>query len=265
MAKDFYFKFYFKEWLVSTQGMEAHIRGWYFNLLCHQADKHRLPSDIESLADLAGVKISQFENFKECFKRTLKQKFKENEDGTLYNEKMAEVIEDRKENSTKQSKRAVVGVFIKKMRKLHDFTEPQWVAFSTELMTIEFKGLSNEKKYNLLSVRFNRMVKAVINNSNSNSNYIYNSKEKEGVGEKTAYEVLQKNQPAWIEQFEMRCKSQIQDFDVFKTNFEFAVGKDQISFDEYHLLQLRLEKLFSNWDKSPKKNTKQTKTLSNQR
>lgn len=251
MAKDFYFKFYFKEWLVSTQGMPADVRGWYFNLLCHQADKHRLPSDLESLAELAGVKISEFEKFKDCFKRTLKHKFKQNEDGTLYNQKMAEVIDDRKENSTAQSKRATIGVFIKKERKNHEFSEDQWNEFSAELMKVDIDGLGKERKYNALSVRFNRMVEAVINNSNYN--YNINSKEKGGVGEKTAYEVLKEKAPIWVEQFEMRVVKEIQDFETFKTNFEYAVEKDKISFDQEKLLKLRLEKLYTNWDKTPKK------------
>lgn len=253
MAKDFYFKFYFKEWLVSTQGMPADVRGWYFNLLCHQADKHRLPSDLESLAEMAGVKISEFEKFKDCFKRTLKPKFKQNDDGTLYNQKMAEVIADRKENSSVQSKRATIGVFIKKQRKKHNFSEDQWNEFSAELMKTDIDGLSKEKKYSALSVRFNRMVEVVINNSNYN--YNNNSIEKGGVGEKTAYEVLQQNAPGWVEQFEMKAKKQIPDYETFKTNFECAVEKETISLDAEKLLKLRLEKLFANWDKTPKRKT----------
>jgi len=277
MAKDFYFKFYFKEWLVSTQGMAAEVRGWYFNLLCHQADKRCLPNDLESLAELAGVKMSEFEKFKLCYKRTLEHKFKQNEDGTLYNQKMAEVIEDRKDNSTKQSKRATVGVFVKKNRGEHNFSEAQWKEVSADLMKVDFRGIKKENIYSALSVRFNRMVEAVINNSNSNYNYNTNSKEKEGLGEKTieeneiveesAFDILNKTSPAWLEAFEMRVKSEIPDYATFKTNFEFAVAKDEIPMDNIKLLKLRLNKLHTNWDKTPKNklNVKPQKHLSNQR
>ncbi len=99
---------------------------------------------------------------------------------------MAEVIEDRKESSSKQSKRAVIGVFIKKRRAENDFTDDQWSTISAELMKVDFRGLSNDKKYKALSVRFNRIVEAVINNSNYNYNYISKDNLKGGVGEKQA-------------------------------------------------------------------------------
>lgn len=263
MPKDFYFKFFFKDWLVSTQGMDASARGWYINLLCQQADKHRLPNDIELLADLAGVKFSEFQQFKEVFKRTLKLKFKLNENQEYYNERLDEVMQARKESSVNQSKRATIGVFIKNKRKKHPFTSEQWSAISGDLMKVDFTNKTKKEITKCLSVRFNRMVEAVINNSNYN--YNINSKEKGVVGEKTAYEVLNENSPSWIEQFEMKAKSQIPDYDVFKTNFEFAVAKDSIDFDDEKLLKLRLQKQFANWDKAPKNGKKVLTTLSNER
>jgi len=146
---------------------------------------------------------------------------------------------------------------------------------SADLMKVDFRGIKKENIYSALSVRFNRMVEAVINNSNYN--YNTNSKEKEGLGEKTieeneiveesAFDILNKTSPAWLEAFEMRVKSEIPDYATFKTNFEFAVAKDEIPMDNIKLLKLRLNKLHTNWDKTPKNklNVKPQKHLSNQR
>jgi len=240
-TKDFYFKFFFKDWLVSTQGMDAEVRGWYITLLCHQADKHRLPMDLETLAELAGVKVSQFERFKDCFKRTLKHKFTETESGELYNIKMDSVINDRKKDHSIQSKRATIGVFIKRMRKNHQFEETQWGDFSAGLMECDFEGLNNKEKYNVLNQRFKRMLEAVINNSNSNSNSncIYNSKEKEGVGEKTSGTELNledlksqlQNEFTWKETIcrnmkEVEVEFSTETFDLFLDQFFKVIGND---------------------------------------
>ncbi len=135
MDKDFYFRFYFKEWLVSTAGWDADIRGWYVNLLAHQADKGCLPSDIESLAELAGVKFSQYNRFTECFKHTLEHKFKAMEDGSLVNEKMMKLNNERKQYREKQSKRGTVGALIKKGKELYPQFE-RWDLVSKALMSI---------------------------------------------------------------------------------------------------------------------------------
>jgi len=238
-TKDFYFKFFFKDWLVSTQGMDAEVRGWYITLLCHQADKHRLPNDLENLAELAGVKISQFERFKECFKRTLKHKFTKTEDGELYNLKMDEVINNRKKDHSIQSKRATIGVFVKKLRKSHQFEESRWAEISAGLMECDFEGLSNKDKYNVLSVRFKRMLDAVINNSNSNSNYISKHKEKRGVGKKTNGPELDlselkaelKNEFTWKETIcrnmkEVEVEFSSETFDLFLDQFFKVLGND---------------------------------------
>lgn len=126
MAKDPAFLMYYKQWVMSTAGWDADIRGWYINLLCHQADKPEgLPTDIESLAELAGVKISQYERFKNCWKHTLAAKFKANDSGKLVNGKLEEVINDRREYSEKQTTRGLIGYFIKLTRHKFNATDEQ--------------------------------------------------------------------------------------------------------------------------------------------
>lgn len=127
MAKDPAFLMYYKDILVSSADWDADELGWYTRLICHQADKPEgLPNDLEKLAILAGVKMSQFERFKECWKRTLQARFKANDDGLLADEKQAKVLTERKEYTEKQSIRGSVGAFIKKNRALFPFTDKEW-------------------------------------------------------------------------------------------------------------------------------------------
>jgi hypothetical protein len=166
MAKDPAFLMYYKEWLVSTAGWDADVRGWYINLLCHQADKRTLeatglPNDIETLAELAGVKISQFDRFKECWKRTLEAKFKLAEDGTLINSKMDMVLKDRREFTNKQSIRGLLGYYIKLARKAVDLSDRQAEELYRHLEKEDFPN--KNKKERLESLK--RTLQAIINSN----------------------------------------------------------------------------------------------------
>lgn len=167
MSKDFTFPFFYKEWLVSTQGMDADVRGWYINLLAHQADKGALPNDIESLAELAGVKFSKYNRFKECFKHTLASKFPKNEDGNLVNARMKIIKDGRDIYKEKQRNRGIVGAFVKNKRKKYQLKKSQWDKISSELMTIDFS--KNKKELDsALSIRFKHTLEAFIDNEDDN-------------------------------------------------------------------------------------------------
>jgi hypothetical protein len=101
MNKDFALLFYYKDWLCATAEMKASCRGWYLNLIIHQFDKSDLPDDIIELANLAGVKIDEFDEFKQVFEHVLKQKFKQNENGRLEND-FAKTILIKREQFKKQ-------------------------------------------------------------------------------------------------------------------------------------------------------------------
>ena len=184
MSKDFYFNMLFKEWLVSTADWSASARGWYINLLCHQADKGCLPNDIESLAQLAGVKFSEFEEFKGCFKHTLSKKFKQNEKGRLVNKDLDKQLVTRNEYKEKQSKRGKIGAFIKKKRQEHDLKKDQWNQISRELSEIDFNDKSDNEIEKELSIRFKHTLKAFIEDDVEDDNNNKYSKEVEIVFEK---------------------------------------------------------------------------------
>lgn len=165
MAKDPAFLMYYKQWLVSTAGWDADIRGWYINLLCHQADKpDGLPNDLESIAELAGVKISQYDRFDECWKRTLEAKFKANGQGKLINEKQEKVINSRKEFSEKQARRGLIGYFIKLTRQHYEVSEDQ----ANELYrALEFEELLPKPKSERLEC-YKRTLIAILGNVDVN-------------------------------------------------------------------------------------------------
>jgi len=144
MAQDPAFLLYYKDILVSCADMDADVLGWYTRLLCHQADKpDGLPNDPESLALLAGVKMSQYERFTSCWKHTLAAKFEANEQGLLQNPAQAGVIEARRDYKNKQSKRGIVGAFIKKIKGAHGFDNEQF----KELSHLLVKSIINENEH----------------------------------------------------------------------------------------------------------------------
>ena len=177
MAKDPAFLMYYKQWIVSTAGWDADIRGWYVNLLCHQADKpDGLPNDLESLAELAGVKFSQFERFSECWKRTLEAKFKANEQGKLYNDTQKKVIDNRSAFSEKQARRGLIGYFIKVTRQNFDINEDQANDLYKALELQDLPPKSKEERFEC----YKHTLIAILGNVDVNGIVIGN---KGGVGE----------------------------------------------------------------------------------
>ena len=104
---------YIDNWLVSTKCMKADERGWYLNLVLHQYDKGELPYDIEELANLADVRISEFDRFKQAWEQVLKHKFKQNENGNLENPNAKEIIRSRENFKDKRSASGKIGYIVK--------------------------------------------------------------------------------------------------------------------------------------------------------
>lgn len=72
MSKDPAALLYIDNWLISTKEMKADERGWYLNLILHQYDKGDLPNDIEELANMADVRISEYSRFEQAWEQVLK-------------------------------------------------------------------------------------------------------------------------------------------------------------------------------------------------
>lgn len=132
-VKDFCIFFYYKDWLVSTQGMDADARGWYINLLAHLFDKKELSGDIETLATLAGVKHSEFSRFKYVLEHVLKQKLKQNENGALSSLKAESIFKARNEFKGVKALAGKIGYVIKMAKNEYNASPEQCEMLKSEL------------------------------------------------------------------------------------------------------------------------------------
>jgi hypothetical protein len=103
MAKDPAALLYIDKWIVATTEMKADARAYYMDLILFQFDKGSIPNDIEEIANICRVRISEFETFKQVFEQVLKHKFKQNVEGRLENEFAKEIIQKRKTFIEKRS------------------------------------------------------------------------------------------------------------------------------------------------------------------
>jgi len=125
MDKDPAALFYISDWLKSTKGMKADAKGWYLNLILFQFDLGDLPDDIEELANLCDVRISEFEKFKQVFKDVLEPKFQVNENGRLENQNAKTIIQKREIFKQKRSDAGRMSYFIKFGIRHFKISKPQ--------------------------------------------------------------------------------------------------------------------------------------------
>lgn len=172
MAKDPAVLIYISQWLTSTAGMDADARGWYFNLMLHNYDKEGLPNDIEILAQLAGVKFSEFDRFKQVLEQVLKQKFVLNEaNGLLENPKTMDMLKSRGEFKEKRARSGNIGVVMKAAAKITGFNKKLLLKLKGDLYTFSDEEIEEAKSEQMLK----QMLKLYINedvdvNKDINSN-----------------------------------------------------------------------------------------------
>ena len=142
------------------------------NLLCHQADKGGLPDDMEALAELAGVKYSDYTSFVECFKRTLKAKFEANLEAkaevSLQNKKLAEVMKKDGQYQQRQSQRGKIGAFVRELNKEKQYSPSQIASIKEHLFLIPIDELTTKKmedslKHTLQALRTVTMTMTIDN------------------------------------------------------------------------------------------------------
>lgn len=117
MAKDPAALFYIDHWLVATREMRADCRGWYLNLVLHQFKSGTLPNDVEELANLASVRISEFDLFQQVWQQVLQQKFEVLSTGRLQDMEAAAIIRAREEFKDKRAASGRMSAFIKLIRR----------------------------------------------------------------------------------------------------------------------------------------------------
>jgi len=116
MAKDPAVLFFINDWLTATKGMKADAKGWYLNLILFQFSMGDLPNDIEELANLCDVRISEYEKFKQVFEQVLKQKFKLNDKNRLENGRAKDIIQKRELFKQKRSNAGKLSYVLKFFR-----------------------------------------------------------------------------------------------------------------------------------------------------
>lgn len=110
MAKDPAFLLYSKDFYEGTRMMLPEERACYLDLMIYQHQNGNIPSDLRRvLMYCSGIDEA-------TLKATLKAKFKQKEDGTWFNAKLDQVIQDRTEYSNKQSINGTIGQFWKKAK-----------------------------------------------------------------------------------------------------------------------------------------------------
>lgn len=173
MAKDPAVLFYISSWLTSTAGMDSDARGWYLNLMLHNYDKGGLKNDVEILAQLAGVRFSEFERFKQVLEQVLMQKFKVNEEtGLLENPKTMETLQSREIFKDKRVRSGNIGVVIKLAKTILGFTKKHIETLKEDLYSMEDEKIEEAKNEQVLK----QMLKLYIN-KNVNKDISINSNE----------------------------------------------------------------------------------------
>lgn len=159
MAKDPAALLFIDNWLVSTKEMKADERGWYLNLVLHQYDKGDLPNDVEELANLADVRFSEYESFKQKWEQVLKHKFELNENGRLENPKAKEVIRKREDFKDKRSLSGKIGYVVKVAMKELNATDEQ-VDFIKDNINFDEIDIKNKQ---VLKQMLKQTIKLYIN------------------------------------------------------------------------------------------------------
>ncbi len=179
MAKDPALLFYIDTWLVATKEMKSDCRGWYLNLILHQYDKKDLPNDIEELANLADVRVSEFERFKQVFEQVLQHKFELKENGRLENAYAKEILKSREVFKVKRESAGKMSYFIRYIRK-HLSQDENLLFFIKKHVDLTDVNTKSEQ---MVEHVFKQMRELYIN-GNGNEDINKGKEEKKGAGEK---------------------------------------------------------------------------------
>lgn len=172
MAKDPAALFFIANWLTATKEMKADCRGWFLNLVLHQFDKHDLPNDIEELANLADVRLSEYDRFKEVYEQVLKHKFKQKENGRIENEFAKSIIQARENFKDKRRNAGKISYFMKFARKKTDSYD--LIKFATNNINFDELDCKNEQ---MLEQVFKQVSELYINTNtiiNKKNNTVLN-------------------------------------------------------------------------------------------
>lgn len=163
---------YIANYLAATAEMDGDTMGWYTRLILHQYDKKDLPSDLDTLASLAGVKHSQYQRFEQVYNQKLKHLFVDNGKGRLENEEAKTIIQAREMFKEARSKSGNWGAIFKKAKALGFFLDEagkDWLKDRLDEMDDEAleKAKSKQVLERLSKLYINVDTNTVTNNSDN--------------------------------------------------------------------------------------------------
>lgn len=150
---------YIDKWIVATTEMKAEARAYYMDLILSQFDKGDLPNDIEELANICRVRVSEYTNFKQVFEQVLQHKFEQNSNGRLENVFAREIIQKRRHYVEKRADAGKLSYIIRYARK-HLKATPEFLQYIKDNINIDEIDTKNEQ---VLEQMFEQMSELYIN------------------------------------------------------------------------------------------------------
>ncbi|GEM_PF-1131536 len=160
---------YIDVWYKATTEMSAEARAYYMDLILHQFDKKSLPNDIEELANICRVRISEFPKFKQVFEQVLKQKFKLTPEGRLVNPFASEIIRKREAYKEKRTVSGRIGYIVKFAKRELQLKKKEIEQLKRNLDTEELMNLDLKDEQNL-----SKWLSKCLSKNGSNANSILN-------------------------------------------------------------------------------------------
>lgn len=140
--KDPCFAFYYKDFDIDTADWRGDAIGWYMRLLCYQASNNSLPSDMESIEQIARLRRDEYDVFSERWDKYISAKFKKDDDGSLYNIKLRKVINQRAKYAIKSRKKSIMAIYANYIR--HHCPSEALINVKANFNHDDFMHLTNE-------------------------------------------------------------------------------------------------------------------------
>ncbi|EFK36843.1 Uncharacterized protein conserved in bacteria [Chryseobacterium gleum] len=159
MAKDPAVLVYFDKWISSTNGMKAHLRAWYMDLLFYQYDNpDGIPDDTDVIAGICRILPSEYQMLEQMLEQVLKLKFKLCE-GKWKNNFAEEIISKRQDFKSKRAKSGNIGVIIKLAKTIKGFNNKYLARLKDSLYQMNDEEIEQAKNKQMLE----QMLKLYIN------------------------------------------------------------------------------------------------------
>lgn len=169
--KDPAFLFYSKDWIEGTAEFMPNEKGVFIDLLAHQHQKTGLPTDLNRLARLVGLSLSEFT---EIWK-VISEKFTE-VDGRFFNNRLLKVMNERGE---KGKKNTIIGIFSGILRKEKP-SKKEYNFIKNSFNAEDFMQFDSERLSERISEWYKERLKSIVNeNEDGNEDEI-----------KTEYEII---------------------------------------------------------------------------